>query len=556
MSQTIEQLVDPPTLARRLLHTSADVLGVTRGAVYLRQGDPPLYHLADALGPAPQLVELVSGCPLVEALRSHGPHLTRPTGAPSDPAQRQLQFLGGEVAIALTHEGQLLGMLLLGPKAHFAAYTPEDFNLLAAVAQITVLAFVSAEKHRAIEGLNRDLQTKVDKIAEQQRRIMALQSQLNADVRGRAALLPPQPTGQPAKETASDTPPTHTTGVPDLPEGMIGRGPQVRQLMHLVRKVASSSSAVLLRGESGTGKELLARAVHENSPRAGKPFVKVHCAALSASLLESELFGHVKGAFTNAFRDKIGRFEAANTGTLFLDEIGDISLEVQTKLLRVLQEMSFERVGSSDPVQVDVRVIAATHQDLEEFIRLGRFREDLFYRLNVFPIHVPPLRERVEDIPELVLHFLKLYGTRSGGEVTTVDDDALAVLKAYSWPGNVRQLENVIERAAVISEGPVITIADMPPELLDRKTAPRPDDAVASVPWPPMHPNGGTANGSNLPVLSEAFLQGERAARERRAREQLVRALAAAAGNKAEAARALGMARSTLVSRLKRLGLS
>ena len=173
---------------------------------------------------------------------------------------------------------------------------------------------------------------------------------------------------------------------PATPNGIVGSSPQVRQLLHLVRKVAASPSAVLLRGESGTGKELLARAIHENSPRAGKPFVKVHCAALSPGLLESELFGHVKGAFTSAIRDKVGRFEPADGGTLFLDEIGDINLEVQTKLLRVLQEMTFERVGSSEPVQVDVRIIAATHQDLEALIRQGRFREDLFYRLNVFPI--------------------------------------------------------------------------------------------------------------------------------------------------------------------------
>src|SRR5206468_12271413 len=168
---------------------------------------------------------------------------------------------------------------------------------------------------------------------------------------------------------------------------------------------AASDSAVLLRGESGTGKEVLARAVHENSPRAARPFVTVHCAALSAGLLESELFGHVKGAFTNAIRDKVGRFEAAHGGTLFLDEIGDINLEVQTKLLRVLEEMTFERVGSSDPVAVDVRIIAATHQDLEQLIRLGRFREDLYYRLNVISITVPALREHIEDVPELATHF-------------------------------------------------------------------------------------------------------------------------------------------------------
>ena len=214
---------------------------------------------------------------------------------------------------------------------------------------------------------------------------------------------------------------------------------------------------MLLRGESGTGKGLLARAIHDSSPRSGKPFVKVHCSDLAASLLESELFGHVKGAFTNAIKDKVGRFEAAHGGSVFLDEIGDVAPEVQIKLLRVLQEMTFERVGSSDPVQVDVRVIAATHQDLETLIRQGRFREDLYYRLNVLPIAVPPLRDRPEDIPELALHFLRLYGQRAGKPGLQIDDDALLLLKAYSWPGNVRQLENAIEHASAFAEGPVVT---------------------------------------------------------------------------------------------------
>ncbi len=320
--------------------------------------------------------------------------------------------------------------------------------------------------------------------------------------------------------------------------------------MSLVKKVAASQSVALLRGESGTGKEILARALHENSPRAGQPFIKVHCGALAPGLLESELFGHVKGAFTTALRDKPGRFEAAHGGTLFLDEIGDITLDVQTKLLRVLQEMTLERVGSNEPIKVDVRIIAATHQDLEELIRQGRFREDLFYRLNVFPIRVPPLRERVEDIPELTQHFLIQFGRRPENPVTSVDDDALLALKSYRWPGNIRELENVIQRAVVIAESSVITTNELPLELLEADGA-RPAANGAGVPgaWGPT--NG---NGASLPELAGA-VQAEHADHERREREHLVRALAATGGNKAEAARALGMARSTLVSRLKRLGL-
>jgi DNA-binding NtrC family response regulator len=312
----------------------------------------------------------------------------------------------------------------------------------------------------------------------------------------------------------------------------------VQQLLHLVGKVAATEAVVLIRGESGTGKGLLARALHEHSPRAGKPFVQVHCAALSPTLLESELFGHVKGAFTNALRDKVGRFELAHGGTLFLDEIGDVALEVQTKLLRVLQERTFERVGSSDPVQADVRILTATHQDLERLMRQGRFREDLYYRLNVFPIAVPALRERREDIAELAHHFLQVYGQRCKKAVDQIDDDALAALKAYPWPGNVRELENVVYRAVVNAEGPVLTVRELPPELLQHGGA---EIAAAVEEAGP----GGVYLG----------VRGEQARRDRSEKEVLVRALAASGGNQAGAARALGMARSTLVSRLKKHGL-
>jgi DNA-binding NtrC family response regulator len=318
----------------------------------------------------------------------------------------------------------------------------------------------------------------------------------------------------------------------------------MRALLEIVRKVSATQSAVLLRGESGTGKELLARALHENSARAAKPYVKVHCAALSTGLLESELFGHVKGAFTGAHKDKIGRFELANGGTLFLDEIGDIGLDIQTKLLRVLQEKTFERVGSSESVQVDVRIIAATHQNLEELIRQGRFREDLYYRLKVIDIHVPPLRERREDIPELALHFLAQYSQECNRGVTQIDDDAMAHLKGYDWPGNIRQLENVMERAVVICDGPCIMPHDLPAEVLKPRV---PSLALEPVEWP--------SSSTAIIDLGSSGVRAERAERDRRERERLVRALATTKGNKAEAARLLGLPRSTLLSRLKKHGL-
>jgi transcriptional regulator with GAF, ATPase, and Fis domain len=429
---------------------------------------------------------------------------------------------------------------------------------------MTVLALVSAEGHRKIEVLNRELQTKVEKIAEQQRRIMALQSQLSA-VGPRSAPGPETQTPSPdnAQSTAEIRPPL-------ADGGMIGSSPQTQDLMKRARKYAATDSDILLLGESGTGKALLARAIHENSPRAGRPFVEVHCAALSPGLLESELFGHVKGAFTNAIRDKVGRFEAADGGTLFLDEIGDISLEVQIKLLRVLQEKTFERVGSSQPIKAEVRIIAATHQDLEGLIRQGRFRADLFYRLDRLPIVLPPLRERAEDIPELALYFLRLYGQRLNKQLT-IDDDAMARLKAYAWPGNIRQLESYIQRAVIDAEKPVVTVEDLPAELhadpfqLATRTY-RPtsfaDDRAeelrdAADHWSPVLAPASSASGI-VPTPSGlvSAIQNERLERERRERELFVRALAKAKGNKAEAARALGMARSTFISRLKRLGLN
>lgn len=527
MGQAIDQLVDPPALARRLLETSTELLGCGSGAIYLRQGDPPVYSLVHSLGSLPPLHDLPPGCPLVEAAQARGTIALSGTqrGGADHPARRQLVFLGGAAAQALMHEDEMRALLVLGPRED-GPFTADDLHLLAAFARVTVLGLVGAEGRHTIEALNRELREKVDKIAEQQRRILALE-------RERGAALPRLPL-----TSAEPAPAAEPVA---LSHGMVGDSPPIRHLLHLVRKVAASQSEVLIRGESGTGKELLARALHETSPRAGKPFVKVHCAALAPGLLESELFGHVKGAFTGAHRDKVGRFQLAHGGTLFLDEIGDIDLNVQTKLLRVLQEMTFERVGDSEPIQVEVRVIAATHQDLEALIAAGRFREDLYYRLNVISLTIPPLRERREDIPELAQHFLRVYGPRSGKLDVQIDDDALVRLRAYDWPGNIRQLENVIERAVVLAEGPVVLESDLPPEV--REALPEGSE-----------PNGDGA--ATPPVYSRRGVLAERADRDRREREQLVRALAVAKGNKAEAARALGLARSTFISRLKKHGLS
>ena len=248
-------------------------------------------------------------------------------------------------------------------------------------------------------------------------------------------------------------------------EGIVGSSQKMRELFQLTRKVANSAATVLLLGETGTGKELIAKAVHELSPRASGPFVRVNCGALSESLLESELFGHVKGAFTNAIENRTGRFEAAHGGTIFLDEINSVSATLQVKLLRVLQEHEFQRVGDTKTITVDCRVIAATNRDLMEMVESREFREDLFYRLNVLPVHVPALRERREDIPELVRFFVDRYARENGREIRGISAEAFSYLKAYLWPGNVRELQNYIERAIVLSEGDEVTADLLPPSV-------------------------------------------------------------------------------------------
>jgi two-component system NtrC family response regulator len=239
----------------------------------------------------------------------------------------------------------------------------------------------------------------------------------------------------------------------------------MEEAINLAGRVATSNATVLLRGESGTGKELVARAIHYHSPRANFPLIKVNCAALPETLLESELFGHEKGAFTGATAKRIGRFEAADKGTLFLDEIGELTPGMQVKLLRVLQEREFERLGGNQTIKVDVRVIAATNRDLEKAMREGNFREDLYYRLNVVSVVIPPLRERKEDVPELLDHFIKKYGHANRKKISGVSAEVRDLLMRYSYPGNVRELENIIERAVVLSQGGHITTADLPLHL-------------------------------------------------------------------------------------------
>ena len=308
---------------------------------------------------------------------------------------------------------------------------------------------------------------------------------------------------------------------------IIGQSPPMQDVFRMLQKVAPTDSSVIIYGESGTGKELVARAIHKNSSRASGPFIRVNCGALTETLLESELFGHEKGAFTGALKRKLGRFELAHRGAIFLDEIGDISPALQIKLLRVLQEKEFERVGGEETVNVDVRFIAATHRNLKEEVAAGRFREDLYYRLHIVPINLPPLRQRADDLPVLVNHFLQRLGHELRKLNLKIELPALEMMKNYHWPGNVRELGNVLERAAVLCEAEHITVADLPPLVKDRS-------AVFQLP------------NENLD-LNQTLEDVERALIER--------AMSHAHGVKAEAARLLGIKATTLLYKLEKYGM-
>jgi DNA-binding NtrC family response regulator len=315
--------------------------------------------------------------------------------------------------------------------------------------------------------------------------------------------------------------------------GIVGRSRAIRELCQMIESVAPSGATVLITGETGTGKEVVARAIHQTSPRRHHRFVALNCSAIPETLLEAELFGHARGAFTGAIAARQGRLEQADRGTLFLDEVGTMTMGLQQKLLRVLQEREFERVGENRSVKVDVRVLAATNSDLSRMVADGTFREDLFYRLNVIPLHLPPLRERKEDVPLLVQHFVRKVMAREGLPDTPevlVSQDALRRLMAYPWPGNVRQLENAIERALILRGGrQQVELSDLPPEIqaVTVESAPTIDLPEAGI---------------DLPAVVSRI-----------ERELIARALARTNGNRADAARILGLKRTTLVEKLKRI---
>lgn len=603
VNQTLTQMVEPEILSSRMIASCRDVLGVDRAALYLHDSSRGVSILAAAEGceslPATLPTAVDPSTPPGGTEPVVPVSVSRSGIAPAADWLREQRF---DLVHGLELSGAPMGILLLGSKRTGADFTAEDLAFLASLGQITTVALHSVRVHQDLNHLNTELQHKIEKISQQQQTIAMLQSEITSQHTLASESRPRLETDDAARSISAPD-----TLEPLQRELIKGRSAPIRAVIETLRKVSGSHSSVLIRGESGTGKELLARSIHVNSPRRNGPLVCVHCGALSSSLLESELFGHVKGAFTGADRDRVGRFEMATGGTLFLDEIGDISAETQVKLLRVLQERVFEPVGSGRSIRVDVRVIAATHRNLEEMIAQGEFREDLFYRLNVIGMTLPPLRERLEDVIELGLYFLAQNSERTGKRVTHIEDDALQALLTYRWPGNIRELENVIERAVVLTDESAIRLSDLPATVvtayLNRTTMGRSSaergrlisgqnpaengrsqsgprdrfitakprrDKLPRINVPGINRSGPGANRSsssgriveeqtNAESLAASRTATETATTEASVideRNQLRSALERCGGNKAEAARLLGVPRSTLFSKLKKHGLS
>lgn len=346
----------------------------------------------------------------------------------------------------------------------------------------------------------------------------------------------------------------------DYDQGIVGRSEPMQSVFKLIGQLAASDATALVTGESGTGKELVARAIYHNSKRSDQPFLAINCAAIPENLLESELFGHEKGAFTGATGQRIGKFEQCNHGTIFLDEIGDMSLPTQTKILRVLQSGTFERVGGNQPVQVDVRVIAATNKPLEQAVAAREFREDLFYRLNVVRIQMPPLRERRDDIRLLVDYFLRKIARQQKQPPRSIAPEAVALLERFNWPGNVRELENVIQRAVVVSKGDVILPMDLPPEVGQSSANPPGASAPVVVPGTPNLAAAPVEGLDDAGFLARALFQIARRDKHFKVipaveRELIIHSLAETKGNQVQAAKLLGITRATLRKRVEKFGI-
>jgi len=539
VNRAADNFVTRHSLGQQMLDSCRDVLGAHTAAMYLCEPGSTNFRLVAIEGQGDFPEQIQGDDEMLELLHRDVAIQRVSSGSDQTPSRDTLRELNCELMFAITSDGQVEGVVALARRQNGTAYSAEDLTYINTLAQFTGVALRTAQVQHDYERVNEELRFKANKIDEQRQQIALMQAELTGRVTHEKI---------PIREQQNDT--------EVLDRGMIrGNSPPIQRVLRIVEKVARCESTVLIQGASGTGKELLAQAIHGNSARREGPLIRVHCAALSPGLLESELFGHVKGAFTGAHKDRVGRFELANGGTLFLDEIGDISLETQIKLLRVLQTRSFEPVGGTRTVKVDVRLITATHQDLPKLIASGKFREDLFYRLNVVNITLPTLAERREDIFELAVHFLGKASANTAKPVSHIEDAAIEAMKSYSWPGNIRELENVIERAVVLCEGDCVTLREIPDEI--RATAPdRPaetlPETLSAVPSPGVL--------MSPPVESIAAIRStmneQVPIREETNRELLERTLRECNGNKSHAARKLGIPRSTLFSRLKKAGIT
>lgn len=534
LNQASGYLADPAALAEITLATCRDVMDASSSAMFVREASGTLRLIgADVSSTAPTTLP----AELLEEAKTADIVVRRNTariGENESLVQKLLHDQSAELVCFLRSDQGVDGLILLSKRTNGVAYSPEDSAFLQATGQMTVLALQSSRANQNLAQLNSELKVKVDRIAEQQRQLSILRTELTS-----------------LQEVAGGT--VVEESDLGLDRGEIrGKSAAIMNVLEMARKAAASTATILIRGESGTGKELLARVVHRNSDRVDKPMVSVNCAALAPSLLESELFGHVRGAFTGANSDKEGRFQAAQGGTLFLDEIGDISLQTQVKLLRVLQERCFEPVGTNKTVKADVRLIAATNRDLEAMIASGEFREDLYYRLNVVTVTLPPLRERREDLIELVFFFLNRTVQRTDKRIRQIEPDALAVIEQHRWPGNIRELENVVERAVVLADGDTITLKDLPTEISANAMPVAADSRHTAVDeWPSYDVSTGEETANNSEERGPARRRNATAERQ-----QMLSALESAAGNKAQAARALKMPRSTFYSKMKKYGLT
>jgi Nif-specific regulatory protein len=452
-------------IARQLLERIFETIPAERGAVLLFEGsgDEPAFACSRDRDGKPNATVSVYG-PIVAQTRREGIATVASNSLPGGSFRRML-------AAPIMSQDKTLGVIYLEASDPRVAFDGEHLRLATALGGILGMPMENARRLEWLEAENRRLQESID-----------------------------------------------------LEHDMVGAGSRMREVFQLVSKVAPTASTVLIRGESGTGKELVARAIHRNSPRAGQPFVAINCAALTETLLESELFGHEKGAFTGAIAQKQGKLEMAHRGTLFLDEVGELPQAFQTKLLRVLQEREFERVGGARTIRVDVRLIAATNRDLESAIACNAFRKDLYYRLNVVSLAMPPLRDRREDIPLLARHFVAKHGKKANRRLAGLSPEALDCLQAYDWPGNVRELENLIERAVVLGSTELIVPEDLPEAVLE------------------------------APVAAEAPGRYHQTVREEKKRAILA-ALSQSGGNYTEAAKLLGVHPNYLHRLVRNLGL-